>query len=150
MLSNPYIYVNRMAKKLLFTTLIGTFVYLLIGWFVFDFVLGEFSEKNTTQLEGFKKSAEEFSFTWLVVSCAAYAVLLSLILVYLANVKSPLKGGIIAAVVGGLVAVMADSYWYGSSNFYTGIYALVADVTGAVISVGLTGAIMVLVAKYIK
>lgn len=139
-----------MAKKLLITTFIGTIVYLLIGWFIFDFVLGEFSEKNTTQLEGFKKSAEEFSFTWLVVSCVAYAALLSLILIYLADIKSVVKGGVIAAIVGGLIAVMTDSYWYGSSNFYTSIYALVADVIGAIISVGLTGATMVLAGKYIR
>jgi hypothetical protein len=139
-----------MAKKLLISMLIGTIVYLLIGWFTFDFILGEFSEKNTTQLEGFKKSAEEFSFTWLAVSCAAYAALLSLILIYLADIKSVVKGGVVAAIAGGLIAVMTDSYWYGSSYFYTSIYALVADVIGAIISVGLTGATMVLAGKYIR
>ncbi|MBS1619408.1 MAG: hypothetical protein JST76_12860 [Bacteroidetes bacterium] len=132
-----------MIKKLLLLTVLGTLIYFVIGYVVFDLVLGSYSEANTTHLAGFKKEGEAFSYAALLLSCAAYAALLSYILVYLARIDSVLHGGLVAMTTGVLIAVMTDSYWYGSSHFYNSIYPLLADVAGAAVSVGLTGALMV-------
>ena len=76
-----------MIKKIFISTVIGTIAYYLFGWLVFDFILGNYTNLNTTQLTGFKKTEEQFSMLLLIVSCTAYACLLSFILVYLLNIK---------------------------------------------------------------
>lgn len=122
---------------------VGTIAYLAFGWFVFDFVLGPFTEHNTTQISGFKKSADQVNILALVISCAAYAVLISYILCSLLRENSIIKGAAIAAAIGVLVAIMTDSYWYSSSNFYNNLYVVLADIVGAGISVGFLGAVVV-------
>lgn len=128
-----------MAKKVIILIIIGTIVYLAIGWFVFDFLLGTYTENNTTHLPGFRKAADQFVTPYLVLSCAAYSALIVFVLVYLTAMRSVIKGTITAAVIGILVAIMADAYWLASSNFYNNIYVAAADVFGAGISVGFLG-----------
>lgn len=128
-----------MLKRLLVTTLIGTLVYFLFGWFVFDFILGNYTNLHTTQLVGFKKTDAEFSLSLLLVSCAAYAALISFILVYLLNNKSPSKAFFISATIGILVAIMTDSYWYATSHFYTNVSVVLLDIAAAAVTVGFMG-----------
>jgi hypothetical protein len=131
-------------KKFLLLTAVGTVVYLAFGWLVFDFILGAYTDHHTTQLPGFKKSEAEFSMPLLVLSCAAYAALMTYIIAVLANVKTAVKGAKTGAVVGVLVAIMADSYWLASSNFYSTVWVAVADVLGAAVSVGVLGWVIAL------
>lgn len=128
-----------MAKKVIILIIIGTIVYLVFGWFVFDFLLGNYTENNTTHLPGFKKAADQFITPYLVLSCASYSALIVFVLVYLTAMRSVIKGTITAAVIGILVAIMADAYWLAYSNFYNNIYVAAADVLGAAISVGFLG-----------
>ncbi len=125
-----------MIKKLLITTLVGTAAYFVFGWFVFEFVLGNYTSQNTTQLNGFKKTADQSSLFFLIVSCAAYAFLISFILVYLLDIKNLVKAFLIGAIIGVLVAIMTDTYWYAISNFYSNFTVVVFDILGAGISVG--------------
>ncbi len=115
-------------KKIFLSVILGTIVYLLIGYFVFDFLLGDYTNSNTTNIAGFKKSSEQTSFTFLLISCLSYSLLLSLIVANLPNIISPIRGFKIGAIVGTLVAIMTDSYWYSTSNFYNNIFPLIADV----------------------
>lgn len=125
-----------MIKKLLICTLVGTAIYFVFGWFVFEFLLGNYTSLNTTQLEGFKKSPEQSSLLFLIVSCAAYALLISFILVYLQDIKKLAKAFFFGSIIGVLVAVMADTYWYATTNFYSNFSVVVFDILAAGVSVG--------------
>ena len=131
-----------MIKRIFITIVIGTIAYYLFGWFVFDFILGNYTNLNTTQLVGFKKNEEQFSMALLIVSCAAYAGLLSFILVYLLNIKQLIKAFMIGATVGVLVAIMTDSYWFATSNFYSNYTVMLLDILAAGISVGVLGLVI--------
>ena len=139
-----------MAKKIIILILIGTIAYYAFGWFIFDYILGGYTDMNTTQIPGFKKSAEQFSMPYLVLSCAAYSALMVFVLIYLTNTTNIMKGTITGAVIGVLVAVMADSYWLASSNFYNNVFVAAADVAAAAISVGFLGLTITLAGKKIK
>jgi hypothetical protein len=136
-----------MIKKIFITTVIGTIAYYLFGWLVFDFILGNYTNLNTTQLTGFKKTEEQFSMLLLIVSCTAYACLLSFILVYLLNIKQLIKAFMIGSTVGILVAIMTDSYWFATSHFYSNYTVMFLDILAAGISVGVLGLVIALTNK---
>lgn len=128
--------------KILLAALAGTITYFLVGWLVFEVLLGQYMSANTTQIGGFKKSPEESSMALLVVSCAAYALLLALIMGKWANVHSFKEGAILGAVMGILIAVMTDTYWFSTSHFYNGPAPLLADVAAAGVTVGIMGGVI--------
>lgn len=136
-----------MIKKIFITIVIGTIAYYLFGWLVFDFILGNYTNLNTTQLAGFKKTEEQFSMLLLIVSCTAYACLLSFILVYLLNIKQLIKAFMIGSTVGILVAIMTDSYWFATSHFYSNYTVMFLDILAAGISVGVLGLVIALTNK---
>ena len=136
-----------MIKKIFISTVIGTIAYYLFGWLVFDFILGNYTNLNTTQLTGFKKTEEQFSMLLLIVSCTAYACLLSFILVYLLNIKQLIKAFMIGSTVGILVAIMTDSYWFATSHFYSNYTVMFLDILAAGISVGVLGLVIALTNK---
>ncbi len=123
----------------LLTVVLGTVVYFSVGYIVFELLLGTYTEAHTTQIAGFKKSEDEFSFFFLLVSCAAYAALITFLLIYLLKETSVVRGFLISSVTGMLVAVMTDTYWYASSHFYNDLWVLSADVLAAGLTVGLLG-----------
>ncbi len=114
--------------KILAATLSGTIIYLMVGYLVFEFILGNYMNANTTQLAGFKKSETESSFVMLLVSCAAYALLLSVIMGNYTNISTFQEGAILGAIIGILVAIMTNSYWYSTSHFFNSLAPLLADV----------------------
>ena len=134
-------------KKFLILTAVGTIVYFAFGWFIFDVILGAYTEQNTTQLPGFKKTSDQFSMPYLVLSCAA---LITYVVAVLTNTTRGIKGLIIGATIGVLVAIMADAYWLASSNFYNNIAVAAADVLGAAVSVGVLGWVIALLSGRIK
>jgi hypothetical protein len=136
-----------MIKKIFITIVIGTIAYYLFGWLIFDFILGNYTNLNTTQLAGFKKTEEQFSMLLLIVSCTAYACLLSFILVYLLNIKQLIKAFMIGSTVGILVAIMTDSYWFATSHFYSNYTVMFLDILAAGISVGVLGLVIALTNK---
>lgn len=137
-------------KKFILLTLIGTITYFVVGWLVFDLILGTYTEANTTQLAGFKRSAAEFNWLFLVTSCAAYAALVVYILAHLTRTTDPVKGTIAGAVVGILVAIMANTYWLASSHFYNNVAVAFVDVAGAAVAVGLLGLVTTLVSRRLQ
>jgi hypothetical protein len=125
--------------KILLATLSGTVVYFLFGWLVFEYILGSYMTANTTQIAGFKKTEEESSLMMLVVSCAAYALLLTLILGEWAQKTTFKEGALVGAVVGILVAIMTNAYWYSSSHFFNSLKPVFTDVLAAGLTVGFMG-----------
>lgn len=134
--------------KIFLSTAVGTITYLFIGYIIFELVLGDFTTINTTNIPGFKKSGDDSSLLFLILSCAAYALLISLILGSWSKTFGALNGLKIGAIVGTLVAIMADFYWYSTSNFYNNIFPMVADICAAAITVGTMGASIALVLGY--
>jgi hypothetical protein len=50
-------------------------------------------------------------------------------------------------IIGILIAIMTDSYWYASSYFYSNLIVILLDIVGAGISVGILGLTISLVNK---
>ena len=99
-------------------------------------------QSNTINLIGFKKSYSASNFIMLILSCLAYSTLLSIIFGSWANIISFKKGIQAGAVIGVLVAIMADSYWYSTSHFYNSLMPLLVDVIAAGLTVGLLGGVI--------
>lgn len=136
---------KKSIPTLLFSILLGSVFYLILGWFIFDVVLGPYTEKHTTQLEGFKKT-EDFSFLFLYFSCLAYSFLIHFI-VYHTTINSLLKAFSFSAIVGILVACMTDFFWYASSTFYSTFTVVLLDLAGAAVSVGALGGLAFLMLR---
>jgi hypothetical protein len=125
--------------KILLAALVGTIVYFGIGWLVFEGLLGKYMSENTTQIAGFKKTEEESSMLMLFVSCAAYALLLAIIMGQWAHVENFKDGVLLGAIIGMLVATMTNSYWFSTTNFFNSITPVLADIAAAGLTVGIMG-----------
>ncbi len=128
--------------KILLAALAGTIAYFLVGWLVFEGLLGKYMSANTTQIVGFKKTAEESSMAMLVVSCAAYALLLALIMGKWAYINTFKGGAILGATMGILIAIMTDSYWFSTTHFFNGFKPMLADIAAAGFTVGVMGGVI--------
>lgn len=137
--------------KLITGTLAGTIIYLVIGWIVFEYILGSYTSENTTQIVGFKKNEQDSSILLLIVSCTAYAMLVTSLMLYWIKKSLNFKEGIkLGAILGTLVAIMTNSYWYGTSHFYNNATVMILDIIAATISVGIMGGAIAFVLSYLK
>jgi hypothetical protein len=134
--------------KILLAALVGTIVYFGIGWLVFEGLLGKYMSANTTQIIGFKKSEEESSMLMLIISCAAYALLLAILMGQWTTIHTLKEGIIFGAVVGVLVAIMTNSYWYSTCHFFNNLTPLLVDVAAAGVTVGIMGGVIAWVLGY--
>jgi hypothetical protein len=117
--------------------IMGSFIYLGLGWLVFDTLLGAYTEANTTHLSGFKKTGD-FSFLFLYLSCFAYALLVSFVQIHIVFNSSQQAFGFFA-ILGLLVACMTDFYWFATSHFYLNNTVMLIDIIAAAICVGSLG-----------
>ena len=134
--------------NLVSTSLVGSVVYLLLGYLIFDVMLGSYTEAHTTQLIGFKKTTN-FSFAWLYASCLAYSFLLTFFL-QRSKPKNSINAILYSAIVGVLIACMTDFFWLASSNFYSNLTVVILDIMGAAGSVGITGWLLYLLIQKFK
>lgn len=130
------------AVRIVVATLAGTVAYFLFGWLVFEWILGDYMAGHTTQIQGFKKSDAEASMLMLVVSCAAYALLLAIEFERWAHVRTMKAGITLGAIIGTLVALMTNAYWYSTSHFFNDLVPLVVDIAAAVVTVGMMGRVI--------
>lgn len=128
---------KKNTASLLIVCLISSVFYLIVGWLVFDILLGNYTESHTTELQGFKKS-NDFSVLFLYLSCFSYAILINFFL-FKSTIRSYVSAFIYSSVFGILIACMTDFYWYASTNFYDNFTVVILDVVGAAISVGFLG-----------
>ena len=136
--------------KILFAALAGTIVYFLAGWLVFEGLLGNYMAANTTTIMGFKKTEADASMLMLLVSCAAYALLLAVVMGYFTQIKTFKEGVILGVTVGILVAIMTDSYWYSTTHFFNSLAPVLVDVVAAGATVGLMSGVVAWVLGYQK
>jgi hypothetical protein len=128
--------------KIILATIIGTIAYFLIGWLVFEGLLGKYMAENTTQIVGFKKTETESSMLMLIMSCAAYALLLTIIFSQWAHIATIKDGAILGATVGVLVAIMTNSYWFSTTHFFNSLTPVVVDIAAAGFTVGIMGGVI--------
>lgn len=131
--------------KLLLSAILGSIFYLVIGWLIFDFVLGTYTEAHTTHLVGFKKGAD-YSLSWLYLSCLAYSSLLTFVLHH-TSISSATNSFFFSAILGLLIACMTDFYWLASSHYYSNLMVVLMDIIGAALSVGNLGLFTFIVLK---
>jgi len=123
--------------EIIISTIFGALIYLGFGWIVFEKILGKFTDENTLNIRGFKKTDEESSMSMLVLSCAAYSLMFSILFGIWINTESIVDGVLIGSISGGLIAVMANTFLFGTTHFYNNYKPLIADVAGAIITVAL-------------
>jgi len=126
----------------LLAALAGAITYFLAGWLVFEGLLGTYMQANTTQTEGFKKDEAESSMVLIFVSCAAYALLLTLIFHYAPGIRTFKVGFIFGAMVGILVAIMTNTYWFATSHFFNDFKPVLIDIAAASVTVGVMGGVV--------
>ena len=119
--------------------IVGTITYLIFGYLVFEVFLGKYTMQNTLQLKGFNKSDKESNMAFLILSCAAYAVLITFILYNRQSELSIVKAFIVSGIIGSLIAMMVNSYLYSTTHFYKNLTPLIVDVLAAFITVGVLG-----------
>lgn len=127
---------------ILLSIIIGTVTYLAFGYFVFEVVLGKFTKENTLQLKGFNKSDKDTSTPFLILSCAAYAALITFVLYNWQSQHEAIDAFIISGIIGLLVAVMANTFWYSTTYLYKNLQPLIADVAAAFVTVGVMGMVI--------
>ena len=125
---------KKPIQTFLISSVLGSFFYLIIGWLIFDFILGPYTEAHTTQILGFKKSTD-FSFLFLYLSCLAYSALINFILINI-SIDSFGKTIFFSSALGVMVACMTDFFWYASSHYYTDFTIVFLDIAGAAIALG--------------
>ena len=127
---------------ILLSIVIGTLTYLVIGYVVFELILGTFTKGSTLQLKGFNKPDNDTSIPFLILSCAAYAVLITFILYNWQTELGMFEAFLVSGTIGLLVAVMANTFWYATTYLYKNLQPLLADVAAAFVTVGIMGAVI--------
>lgn len=128
--------------KLLFAASAGAITYFLAGWLVFEGLLGTYMQENTTQIEGFKKTEAEASMILIFISCAAYALLITLVFHYAPEIRTFKMGSAMGAMIGVLVAIMTNTYWFATSHFFNDFKPILADILAASVTVGIMGGVV--------
>lgn len=130
------------TAKLFWATLGGSIAYFIAGWLVFESLLGSYMQTNTTQIEGFKKNEAESSMVLIFVSCVAYALLLVLVFHFAPSIRNFKSGFALGAMVGILVAIMTNTYWFATSHFFNNFKPVLADIVAAGVTVGMMGGVV--------
>ncbi len=60
----------------------------------------------------------------------------------LQNIRTFKAGFAMGAMVGILVAIMTDTYWYATSHFFNDFKPILADIAAAGVTVGLMGGVV--------
>ena len=131
--------------EIIFSIVGGTITYLLFGYLVFEIILGKFTKNRTLQLKGFNKSDKDSSIAYLILSCAAYAILITFILYNWQSMLSTVNAFIVSGIIGSLIAIMVNTYLYSTTHFYNNLTPLIVDVLAAFITVGVLGTVVSIV-----
>lgn len=128
--------------EIIVVTLAGAVGYFIVGWIVFELILGKFTAKDMTKAVGFMKSDEESSLLWIFVSCVAYSLLITILLSQWIGNTTLIDGFIIGATIGGLISIMTSTYWWASSHLFSNFRPIIVDVVAAILTVGFMGMII--------
>lgn len=128
--------------EIITATVLGAIGYFIIGWFVFEFILGKFMAAHMTTAPGFKKSDAESSLVWIFISCLAYSLLFTVLFTQWTETNTLGEGVLIGGFIGGMISIMTSTYWYATSHLFINFKPIIADVVAAVVTVGVMGAVI--------
>lgn len=130
---------KKTISSFIYISVISSVFYFIIGWLVFSLILGPYTETNTTQISGFKKTTG-FNMLFMYLSCLSYAGLIHFLLIN-STIQTFGKAILFSSFIGVLIACMTDFYWHASSNFYLNNLVILLDVVGSALTVGLLGGV---------
>ena len=76
------------------------------------------------------------------ISCAAYALLITLVFHYAPEIRTFKMGFTMGAMIGVLVAIMTNTYWFATSHFFNDFKPILADILAASVTVGIMGGVV--------
>lgn len=127
-----------MYPKILLASVVGTIWNFFGGWVIYGMLLREYYESHTIVYEGLAK--EHPDMIWLVISCFAPALLISLVIDRID--KGNLVGGAITGFsVGFLLQLTFTSSMFSFFNMHDGSMLLAVDVITGALFYAVTGAI---------
>jgi hypothetical protein len=133
-------------KKLAIGGITAGIVFFLLGWLIYGILLMDFMKAHPGTMGGFNKAAPDL--LWVAVGNLLSGFLMAYIFTK-ANVNTLANGFITGAVVGVLMAAAHNCIDYGLTNLLSK-KMIMADVLGALVLSGVTGAITGLVMGKIK
>jgi len=126
------------SKNFLLATVIGAVVYFVLGYVIYELLLGSFYAGQQGSATGVMRDAPLWS--WMILSILVFSAVIALILGW-AGAKDAASGFKIAALVGLLVSISFDFGQYAMSNLMTMTGTLVDPIVGA-IHTGIGGAVI--------
>jgi hypothetical protein len=131
-----------LITEITISTIVGAVAYFIIGWVVFELLLGKLMSANMINLPGFIKKHKESNLIWLFISCAAYSFLLATLFALWTGTTTLTEGMIIGTLIGGCISIMTSTYWWATSHLFSNFKPIFADFLAAMITVGVMGGIV--------
>ena len=118
-------------QKILLGTVVGGIVLTLAGFLIWGLGLESFIQSHTASYDGLAKS-EDAAFPFIIISCLATALLMSLVFNRWANISTAKTGASAGAVIAILVGLSADAMVLGQYNLIDSTVLLLNVIGNAV------------------
>ena len=126
-------------KRLVIGTFVGGVTMYVLSYLVFDLMFGSYYAANVGSASGILRTP---NLQWaLVLTNFAHAVLVTLALQVRPGTPSIANGFVTGAVIGFLVWLGADAYYYGATNVWRFVIVIVDPLLSAVVT-GIGGAVI--------
>jgi hypothetical protein len=126
-------------KRIAIGTIVGGVALYAISYLIFDLAFGSYYAANVGSASGALRTP---NFQWaLAITNFAGALMVTLALELKGNTPSIANGFIMGAVIGFLVWVQADFYYYGATNIWRYVIVIVDPLLSA-LDTGIGGAII--------
>ena len=126
-------------KRLVIGTIVGGVAMYVVSYLIFDLAFGSYYAANVGSASGILRIP---NLQWaLVITNFAHAVLVTLALEVKRGTLSVANGFVTGAVIGFLVWLGADAYYYGATNVWRFVIVIVDPLLSAV-ATGIGGAVI--------
>ena len=126
-------------KRIAIGTIVGSIAFYFVSYVIFDFALASYYVANVGTATGALRTANIQWVFWIGNVAAALMIMLAFELK--GGVISIANGFVIGAIIGLLVWLQADSYYYGATNIWN-YKILIVDPLLSAVDAALGGAIM--------
>jgi pentatricopeptide repeat protein len=132
---------RNMNTKVLIAALAAGVASFLLGWVVYGMLLEGYMKAHTTEAaHGVWKQMENMNWLGMIISNLAWGVFLAWSLSRMG--VNDMSGGFVAgAIIGGLVAINIDLFFYSMMNWYTDKMVVIVDVLVSTVFHGILGAV---------
>jgi hypothetical protein len=127
------------TNKFLIGGIIGGIAYFLLGWLIYGMLLMDFMSSNT--MAGVYKTEADMVWWALIVGNIFSGLVLSYVL-NKSGVSTASGGASVGAMLGLLITLAFDLTMYGTSNIFTSMTGLCADVAASIVISAIVGGII--------